>query len=78
MHELPCGCRSCGCICNEHYRDGYQECPKHRPASGLITLISVALMIACVVTFCATGDYDNGLHTRSQGISHEGATHRSR
>ena len=68
MTTLPCGCKTCGCLCHEHYRDGFQECPRHRAAGTLPALIAFALMIATVVMICSIGD-DDGVYPGTEGTS---------
>jgi len=45
MTDLPCGCKHCGCLCDEHYRDGAQECRKHRTASTALCAVAMGLWL---------------------------------
>lgn len=54
MREIPCGCRTCGCLCEEHSPDGTEQ-PCHRHVTIIVTrwiagevmaLISLCLLVA--------------------------------
>lgn len=58
---LPCGCRSCGCLCESHAPSGLEHpCPRHAAvavsrwiAGEVLALIALGLLIASVGVWAA-------------------------
>lgn len=61
MRELPCGCRTCGCLCPDHSPDGRDRpCFEHvrQTVAAAIgeeaaRLIGVALLAGLIISWCA-------------------------
>ncbi len=59
-HDLPCGCRSCGCMCADHSPSGVDDlCARHalpvlaRWALGeALALVAIGLLIASASVWC--------------------------
>lgn len=54
---LPCGCRRCGCMCDQHSPSRQTErclaCALASLAEEAGALIALALFLACLTTWCA-------------------------
>lgn len=64
FHELPCGCKSCGCLCERH--SGTQEaeiCARHRRVAVVRFLLGEAGAIVALGLFVASAAVWVGLCT---------------
>lgn len=59
--SLPCGCKRCGCLCEEHSLSGLDEpCARHGVpivarwiAGEVAALAALALLVSCIAVWSA-------------------------
>lgn len=55
MRRLPCGCRTCGCLCAEHAGDDRNPSPcwRHRPAGLVLEIVALSLFLGMIAVWAA-------------------------
>lgn len=56
MKTLPCGCRTCGCMCEEHWPPNGAKCDLHVAeglAHAVTELVALSLFIGAVLIWAA-------------------------